>query len=83
MRPWLLAERPDSWLVEPSRIAVADRLRAAMIGGLHGVGEVTNDLAKIHNPEVTTLRGPQPLNPRIKRKAQSVSKPPGIVRCLG
>ena len=62
----VLAERADSRLVKPGRIAVAGRLRAAMIDSFHGEGEVTNDLVKIHGPEVTALPGPRLLNPRIK-----------------
>jgi hypothetical protein len=53
----VLAERTDSWLVKPGRIAMARRLRAAVIDRLHGEGEVTNDLAKVHQSEATALVG--------------------------
>ena len=46
----------------------------------HGEGEVTNDLAEIHNPEATALAGPRLLNPWIKRQAQPCSKPSEFVR---
>jgi hypothetical protein len=45
---------------------VAGRLRAAMIHGFHGAGEVTNDLTEIHDREATALARLRLLNPRIK-----------------
>ena len=62
---------------------MAGRLRAAMIDGFHGEGEVTNDLSKIHDPEATALVGPRLLNPWIKRQARPCSKSSESVRFFG
>jgi hypothetical protein len=54
-----------------------------MIDGFHGEGEVTNDLTKIHDPEVTTLTGSRLFNPRIKRQAHPCRESSKSVRSFG
>ena len=44
----VLAERADSWLVEPGSV-VAGGLRILVISGFHPGSEVTNDLPKLHD----------------------------------
>ena len=79
----ILAERPDARVVEPRRVAVAGRLRAAMIDSLHRPSEVMNDLPKIHDAEAMALSGLRPLNPRIKRRARPRLRPSESVRAIG
>jgi hypothetical protein len=74
---------PIPGLVEPRGVAVAGCLWAPVVNDLHRQGEVTNDLAKIHDSKAMALGVARSSNPQIKRQARPVSKPSEIVRCFG
>jgi hypothetical protein len=71
---WVLAERADSRLVHTGCVTLASCLRPAVVYGLHRVGEVVNDLVKIHTRHATLPSRERCSNQR--RYAASLS--PGV-----